>query len=492
MNLRSNEINKSVLNKLKEWKNSPLQFVRDCIQAEPTEQQIELLSNVTKAKRISVRSGHGVGKDCVVAWVIWWFMVTRPYAKVVCTAPTARQLRDILRTELAKWLRQSVLADEFVIQKEKIFHKASPDEWWVRFISPSVKASKEDQAETLAGLHDEHLLIIVDEASGVPDPTYIPLEGAMTQVDNKVILIGNMTRGNGYFYDTHFHTDLKRDWLCFHWNAENSTRVQKSQIEFFARKYGVNSNVYRIRIEGNPPLQDDTVYIPLHWAEQCIGQEFEVAENEPLYLGVDVARYGDDSSVILPRQGLRIDPWETFNGLNTITLGGFINMTYQDLNADGLAIDVIGVGAGVADWLEKHNLKNLYQVNVSTESSDITEFDRLRDELWGRTRERCMLGMYSFPDIKKPGELISMGQELANELSNVRYDFNARGGIKIESKKDMKARGVASPNIADALCLTEYFANKSTRVFAKQKVDIYNPRRYRDISVNTGQTWMGC
>jgi hypothetical protein len=164
---------------------------------------------------------------------------------------------------------------------------------------------------------------------------------------------------------------------------------------------------------------------------------------------------------------LRIDPWESFNGMNTITLGGHILQIYQELEAQGCAIDVIGVGAGVADWLQKHRLRGLYEVNVTNASSSIAEFDRLRDELWLRVRDNCLHGKYSFPDIKRAGEVLSLGQELASELASVRYDFNKHGGIKVESKKEMRARGVASPNIADALCLSEYFANIATRVFKK-------------------------
>ena len=490
MEIQGTNINQSVVKKLKEWRDSPLQFVTDCIKATPTTQQIEILSgetSIAKHKRTSVRSGHGPGKSTIAAWIVIWWMVTRPYAKVACTAPTSRQLRDVLRTEIAKWLRQSILADEFVIQKEKIFHRESPDEWWCRFISPSVTATKEDQAETLAGLHDDHLLIVCDEASGVPDPTFIPLEGAITRPDNKVLLIGNPTRNTGYFYDTQFHEEAKKDWNCLHWDSRKSSRVDPSMPLYFARKYGVDSNVYRIRVMGEPPLQDDNVLIPLWAAVQCIGQEFEVAEDEPLYLGVDVARYGNDSSVILPRKGLKIFPWETFNKLNTIDLGGFIIQTYQELEASGVAIDVIGVGAGVSDWLEKHNVKNLYQVNVTASSSNIEKYHKLRDELWVKVRDNCFLGKYSFPDVTLPGDTESLGNQLANELSTVRYKFNVHGGFVVESKKDMKARGVNSPNIADALCLTEYFHNSATRVFAKERE--VQGRRYSN-PFTSEQAWM--
>lgn len=480
-------INKSVVQRLKEWKDSPLQFVNDCIKATPTPQQIELLQGMSKEKRVTVRSGHGCGKDTCASWLALWFLCTRPFAKVVVTAPTNRQLRDIFLSEISKWLRQSIVAEEFLVRKDSILHRDAPKEWWLRLISPSVSSTKEDQAETLAGLHGDHLFIIADEASGISDPTFVPLEGALSQPDNKVLLIGNPTKSSGYFYDTHFNSQIRNDWFRLHWDSRKSTNVDPSMPLYFEKKYGVESNVYRIRVLGEPPLQDDSTLIPLWAAEQCIGQEFEVAEDEPLYLGVDVARYGDDASIILPRRGLKIFPWETFRKLNTIDLGGFINQTYQELGADGCAIDVIGVGAGVADWLEKHHLKNLYQINVTASSSDISKYHKLRDELWVKVRDNCLLGKYSFPDTKVNGETETLGRQLASELSCVRYKFNVHGGIVVESKKDLKARGVYSPNIADALCLTEYFHNSATRVFAKDKQDLY--KQYRNY-VHSEQSWM--
>ena len=155
----TNQIHNSIAKKILEWRVSPLAFVRDCIDVTPSLQQIELLQSITKDKRITVRSGHGTGKDAAAAWVILWFLTTRPYAKVACTAPTGHQLSDILWSEIAKWTRKSRLSDEFVIQKDKIFEKEAPKEWWVRAISVSAKATKEEQAETLAGLHGDHLCL---------------------------------------------------------------------------------------------------------------------------------------------------------------------------------------------------------------------------------------------------------------------------------------------------------------------------------------------
>jgi len=478
----SEGFDKNVLDKLASWRRSPLLFSRECIDFEPSNQQIEALLNITKGKRLSIRSGHGTGKDTIAAILSLWFISTRAHSKVVVTAPTNRQLQDIYWSELSKWFRKSKLQEEFIMQKDKFFHKSAPKEWWIRLISPQIKATKEEQAETLAGMHADHLFIIVDESSGVPDPVYVPLEGAMTQEDNKVLLIGNMTRNSGYFYDTHFHNKIKSDWIRLHWNSEKSNIVSKDYPKYMSTKYGIDSSVYAIRVTGDPPLEDDRSFISLSWARQCLGKEIVIAEDEPLYLGVDVARYGDDKSIILPRRGLEISPWETFQGLNTITLGGHINTSYTEQEADGLAIDEIGVGAGVTDWLEKHGHIRCFGINVAEKSTDMTKYDRLRDELWCAVKDNCMKGRYSFPEGEE-------GEELCNELASPLYDFNAHGGIKIESKKEMKRRGIASPNIADALCLTEYFANTAHKVWAKKKPGIRDRARLY-ASQSNPYSWM--
>jgi phage terminase large subunit len=488
----------AVLNRFKIWREDAILFVNEVLLVNKphikiTAQQKQFLSELPRKKRISIRSGHGTGKDASASWAVLWFLSTRIYAKVVCTAPTARQLNDILWSEISKWMRDSAIADEFVIQSDKIFYKGAPKEWWARAVSPSVKADPADQAETLAGFHGDHLLIIVDEASGVEDPVFIPIEGAMTQEDNRAILIGNPTKNKGYFHDTQFHPEISKQWFRLHWDSRDSENVKPEYAAYMTTKYGVDSNVFRIRVAGEPPLEDERTLIPLHWAEQCIGKDIEVDEEEPIYLGVDVARYGEDKSIILPRHGLKILPWIGFQGMNTITLAGHVLQTYQDVNAEGCVVDVIGVGAGTADYLRKKNMPGLFDVNVSWASSDPTKYALLRDELWWRVREKCMYGYYSFPDVKIPGETLSLGQEIANELSTPFYEFNRNGAIKVEGKKDMKKRGIPSPNIADALGLTEYFYSVATKVFRKKKVQYDRSRQYQKPGLfNYGRKVPGC
>lgn len=497
-------LNPQVLNKFKEWYHSPLLWVRDNVDVTPSEQQVDALISVAGNKRTSIRSGHGTGKDACASWIILWFASTRPYAKVACTAPTARQLRDILWSELSKWLRKSQLKDEFVFQSEKIYNKRAKDEWWIRAISASVTSSPEEQAETLAGLHGDHLLIVIDEASGVPDPVYTTLEGALTQTDNRALMIGNMTKNSGYFYESHYHKEIRKLWNKLHWNSEESSNVDPGFCEYMAIKYGRDSNVYRVRVLGDAPFEDEKSLIPLAWAQQCIGNEIFVCEDDPLLLGVDVARFGDDKSIILPRRGLRIDPWETYRGMDTMSLAERAYASFLEQEADACFIDEIGVGAGVADWLRRHDPRRFIGVNVNTKVMELSgdksaarKYDRLRDQLWWEVREKCRSAAYSFPDQKKPGEKESYGEELANELNSIYYDFTPTGAIKVESKKDMKKRGIASPNIADALCLTEAFyrtAHKRFGMKAKKKDRPLRPweRALQEQRYSNGQRnrWM--
>lgn len=490
-------MNPAIVAKLRAWHDSPLLFVTECIGATPSNQQAELLVAAGKCKRMTVRSGHGCGKSSAAAWLILHFLTTRAYAKVVCTAPTARQLSDVLWTELSKWLRKSILAEEFVIQKDKIFHKDAPKEHWARAVSPSVKASKEEQAETLAGFHSDHLLIVVDEASGVEDPVFIPLEGALTQEDNRVLLIGNPTRNTGYFHETQFHPEIAKKWAKLHWDSRKSTNVTKDMIEYFRDKYGEDSNVFRIRVKGEPPLDDAKSFIPLHWCEQCIGNDIDIDAEWPLIFGVDVAREGDDDSIILPRRGLKIYPWSTYHGIHTIELSNRVLHDFIDLEATMVGIDTVGVGGGVYDWLVHDprglGMSKVVSCNVAESPMDKAKHHRLRDELWDRVRENCMRRKYSFPDnvVKIAGADIHIGRELCNELSSVHYETES-GKIKIESKKHMKdTRGIRSPNIADALCISEYvFAYAFTNWTVQERRKLMNSKKAADSYFPGKHNWM--
>jgi phage terminase large subunit len=461
-----------ILRKLKEWHYSPFLYAREVFHVTPTGQQADLLHKFGKidqyGKRYSVRSGHGTGKDASGSWLIWWFMTTRIDANIICTAPTAHQLEDVLWKELNKWYRKSdFLQEEFVIQKSKIFHKSNPKGWWCVARSPSAKSSAEEQAETIAGFHAEHQLIVVDEASGVADPVYVPLAGAMTQDDNLCLLIGNPTKNIGVFHETQFDPKLSKAWCKFHWDSRESENVSKDMVDYFRDKYGEDSNIFRIRVEGNPPLDDENTFIQLSWAMSCVGNNIGVDESWPLFHAVDVARYGEDKSIILPRRGNVIYPWDSYQGMRTNELGMWVARTFEEQNSTVVGIDEIGVGGGTVDWLQTDprglGMENALGVRTTDVSSEPLKYYSLRDELWDKMREKCQNTQYYFPDEAVKQKTISggiieinIGHELANELASLKYSHTNKGQIKIESKTDAKKRGVLSPNVADALAISEY------------------------------------
>ena len=460
-----------IQNKLRDWLFHPDKFVREALRVEKiSQQQFDGLEHyrrilTAKLKRansqpmtaqeeddankigLSIMSGHGTGKDAFASWVILHFLTTRPFCKIPCTAPVGPQLKTVLWSEIHKWLRQSILSDYIVWQAEKVYFKeAQGREWFCipRTINP--KAGAEEQAETIAGFHEDNLLFVIDEASGVPDPVYRPIEGGLTGKVNFVLIIFNPTQNHGYALET--QTKHRRDWLCLQWNAEESDLVDAAQLERMARKYGKDSNAYRVRVLGMPPLATPDTLIPWEWVMAAVNREIEVGVHDPTVLGIDVARQlGGDESVILRSQGMVVPGLETYNGVNTQELAYWALKEIQEREAACAAIDVIGWGAGTYDVLKDMAPCPILPVNVAETPENADLFSRKRDELWWHIRERFQDGT-----IKIPHDDILIG-----ELSTIRYNFSrtAKEKIKIESKQELRDRGLDSPNRADALLLAE-------------------------------------
>jgi hypothetical protein len=200
---------------------------------------------------ISVMSGHWTGKDFISAIIHDHFLCNFPYPKLVCTANTFKQLKNVFHSEVVKSFRLSRKVDEdgatyldslLEIQAEKVFLKQLKGrEWFSEFVTVATRGTKEEQAECLAGRNADFKLTIVDEASGIPYAVFKPFEGAMSGIINIVIMIFNPTRSSGYAIDSHGKN--RERWLCFRWNAEESERTNKDAIKDLERRYGRDSNV---------------------------------------------------------------------------------------------------------------------------------------------------------------------------------------------------------------------------------------------------------
>ena len=437
------------------------------VNSNPNGNHSEKLRELSRKFGMSIMSGVGTGKGALASVIILWFLTVFPYPKCVAVSPSARQLRDNLWAELAKWHQKSKVKDFFVWQSDKFFLKeCDGQQWFISARTANPRNSADEQAETLAGIHEDFVLIVGDEATGVPDPVFRPLEATLTRKCNLCLLTFNPTKGKGFAYDTQFKE--RSQWVTFRWNSEESELVTKESIERLERKYGRESNAFRIRVLGLPPLSGDNEVIPWDWIEEAVDRDLEPLTEDKLLFSLDVGAGGDDS-VLLKRHGPRILSIEA-KGYNESTK--VVDWAVREALAGEPSVfygDPIGWGWGVIGEIQrklKHLDIEVESVNVSEKAYDQERFHRLRDELWWKMREAFERGELSIPD----------DPILKGDLNSPRYD-DSTGIIKIESKLDLKKRGVESPNRADALMMTmRYDTGEIRRRFSQAKKTKPRPR----------------
>lgn len=468
---------------LKHWRSHPIDFAKDVFGFNPSNQQTALLVELgklvtAKMKRdedqpltdedklyvqkrgISIRSGKGTGKDAVASILAYWFLFCFFESKTYLLAPSMDNLKSNLLAEMALWRskrdhnneKQCKLADEFDLRATSCRLKADPEKgkhWFVDTCSAGPHVPAEQQVEVLQGKHARYMMFVIDEASGVPDPVFQPLDTTLTDPVNFIILLFNPTRRSGFAYDTHFKPEEKKYWIQLHWSAEESDMITPDQIVYLREKYGEDSNQYRVSVLGEPPAADDGSLIPYEWCTDAQNLALTPNEKDPIIFGVDVARMGKDSSIILVRQGPRILEIQELKQLDTVQLARWVAMRAADWQPKAIYVDAVGLGIGVVDELNRQGVPNVYPVNVARAASNNRKFQILRDELYWRLRQKFEQSQISLFDLKDP--------DLITELSTIRYEVKDNGKIKIESKQDMRKRNVPSPNKADALMLTYTF-----------------------------------
>lgn len=400
-------------------------------------------------KRISVRSGHGIGKDTTVSWIVLWFLFCYLDAQVPCTAPTSDQLSDILWKEIAKWHNRMPdnVKMKYDIKSEYVRIVERPNTWFAR-----ARTSKKETPEALAGVHGDHVLYIAEEASGIPQEVFDTAEGAMTSDDSFFIMISNPTRLEGAFHASH-HQD-KQMWQCLHFNGEDSPIVDWEYAERIANKHGKESDEYRIRVLGEFPQKDIEMdgWIPILSKDE-IDQalQSDMVEHAGMNAtGVDVADEGDNESVIVRRSMNLAEVLYASNRINNILLAGEVIVYTDDLNLqyENTAVDKIGVGSGTYHRLVEQK-KSVHGVNVSISPKDPLSYVNLKAEGYWKLREWIKRGGKLKPS-RDPD-----GKERWYQLLNVRYKTaDSSGKIMIMPKDQMRRKGIASPDVAEALMLT--------------------------------------
>ncbi len=461
------------------YRNDPILFAEEVVHFTPDDWQQKALIDVKESPKVAIKSGQGVGKTGIEAIALLWFLCCFPYPRVVATAPTKQQLNDILWSEVSKWQSRSPLLSEILKwTKTYIYMKGNEKRWFA-------VARTATKPENMQGFHEDNMLFIVDEASGVADPIMEAILGTLSGANNKLLMCGNPTKTSGTFYDA-FTAD--RGLYRIHTvSSLDSKRTNKDNINSLIRKYGEESNVVRVRVKGLFPQQEDDVFIPISWIEQSIATDVsddtlkgmglyvdhsgnKVHEPDKIWLahiGCDVARFGDDSTVISFRINERVMIYKKYHGQDTtwtasniIRLFNTIKTTYGYKGKIAVKIDDGGVGGGVTDQLraQKRSYPEEYKDMIVLPIQFGKPMQKHRFYYDSTTYMmgviKDMIAPYDDAGNEQKCQLVLPDDnDLVGQLSCRKYSFVSNAKQKVESKKDMKDRGLRSPDEADSILL---------------------------------------
>lgn len=436
-----------------------VRLVREVLGVAPDPWQEDVLRKYgAGVRRISIRSPHNPGKTACASWCIVHQQLTRFPQKTACTAPTGGQLFDALYSECKMWLKKLPLPLQQLvdIKSDRIELVASREQSFATF-----KTARPETPEALQGIHAPWVLLVVDEASGVPEAIFEAAGGSMAGDQATTLLLGNPIRTTGIFFNSHH--EAKDRWTTFHvcaaaavpvekrvegvWYSE---RVSKAFVSEMADEYGEDSNAYRIRVLGEFPRADLDTIIPFQLVEAAHEREVTTNSFAPRVWGLDVARFGDDLTALCKRQQNRVlEPIQTWHGLDTMQVVGVIKAEWdatQEMDRpEDIMVDSIGLGAGVSDRLHELGLP-ARGVNVSESPAlNGTRFMNLGTELWYAAKQ-----WFAKLDCWIPKD-----QKFMAELVAVRYEItDSTGKLKAWPKKKTKKVIRRSPDRADSFILT--------------------------------------
>lgn len=425
----------------------------------PDEWQIEVLSRIrdglltpSEAIMHATTSGHGVGKSALVAWIILWSLSTFPDTRGVVTANTENQLRTKTWVELAKWYRLFIAKELFSYEATRI-RSVDPDHedtWRVDMIPWS-----ERNVEAFAGLHNKgrRILVVFDEASAIPDNIWETTEGALTDEDTEILwlVFGNPTRNTGRFRECFPGGKHSGSWTFSRVDSRTVRVTNKRQIAKWAAAYGEDSDFFRVRVKGEFPRIGAMEFISREAAVAAATRDLlEEHPSVALIMGVDVARFGDDETVLSFRKGRDARTWPAvrLRGLDTMQVAAKIQEQIKLHGVSAVFVDGGGVGGGVVDRLRQLRVEVIdVQFGGKSDRANLVDpnikYLNKRAEIWGALRDWLSVGA------------IEHSEDLIEQLAAPMYGFSGpEDAIVLEKKSDMKKRGVASPDWADALAIT--------------------------------------
>ena len=419
---------------------------------------------------VAVSSGHGIGKSAECAFIINWGMSTCEDCKVLITANTLDQLRTKTWPEMAKWNRMAINAHWFELGATSLTVKSKGHEkLWRCDMTPW----SEENTEAFQGLHNQgkRIIVIFDEASAIADKVWEVAEGAMTDANTEIIWLafGNPTRNTGRFRECFGR--YKHRWKVYHVDSRTVEGTNKEQIGKWVEDYGEDSDFVRVRVRGEFPRAGSNQFIGTDVVASCRRFESPKCTDFPKYLGVDVARFGDDQTVLVLRQGRKCWTLGKYRGKDTAEVTAQVISFIEEHEPDAVVVDSDGIGATVFDQLKFQGYsRRLFEFHGGKPANDAKAYFNRRSEVWGAMR-----------DWLTAGAEIPNDPELETDLTGPQYGFSSQQQIQLEKKDDMKKRGLSSPDTGDALAMT--FA---VRVSAPRK----QPKLQYSYPSEMGQKWM--
>ncbi len=442
-----------------QWRAEPWTFAYQVLGVDELDDfQLETLHALVESKmmRFALKASKGPGKTALLAMVMWWFMVTRPDPKIVATSITGDNLSDNLWTELAKWQQRSrFLKAVFEWSSDRVVARQHRETWWMSARTWAKSATNEQLSQTLAGIHADHVLFVLDESGGIPRAVMSAAEAGLASVDaasgREAILIqaGNPTLLDGPLYDA-CTKDRHLWWVKeISGDPDDPKRAKRVSIQWareMIAKYpgGRNHPIVMVDVLGKfPPGQSNALLgVEDVTASAKRGLQKRDYVDEVKILGVDVARFGDDTTEIEMRQGKCVWRSRTLRKMDTMHVAGEIGLCIEKHDPDAVFVDVGGMGAGVVDRCKQLGF-DVIPIDFGSSPIEEARFLNRRTEMWWKMAEWV-----------RAGGCIPDDSELRADLVAPTYKFTSDNRVQLEPKADIKKRLGRSPDKGDALCLT--------------------------------------
>ena len=422
------------------YKRNTLAFIR-MMGAEPTLQQILFIQDALASykARVAVKSCTSSGKTAALAWLILWAIAVEDDIRILATAPTYPLLNRVLRTEIQKWYLKmpEIMQDIYIMTNDRIQRKGNETH------RCDFATASSDNEQALAGGHSTNYWIIVDEGSAVSDDVYEVLIGTLSYGQGgRLLITSNPTRSTGFYYD--LFAENNPYWNLHTFTAFDSPNVPQDYIDEVKYTYGEDHDFYRVRILGEFPKASSTQFITETEIAEAMTNDIQKAGyyHYPKIAGIDIARFGDDETVFITRQGPKLLDITKYYGLNTMEVAGLMVNYWQKHQHHSVFVDGTGLGAGVVDRGRELGVP-VIDVVVANKSSNPSKYVNVKSQIWGSMKEWLGNGadIPNDPDLKK-------------QLLCMEYGYNNKLQIQLSGKKELKKKHGFSPDIPDALALT--------------------------------------